>query len=176
MGQRSRRRERAGDTGPPSETGSGDRLREGYARGEARNETIRRGLEPLGEGQRPKAVTVAVIVALVMCAGNVAAALSGIDVGSNEDDAIGFTILSTVILLIAAGGMWANRYWAVLGFQAILGLQITTIALALMLGAIEGWKILPAVALVVALGWLFWKLIRAMARMQMPERPRRPPR
>ena len=163
MGQRSRKRAREGD----------DRMARGYARAEAKREAIRAELEPLGENERPKAVTIAVVVALVMCAGNIAASLSGVDIGSNEDDAIGFTILSTVILLIAAGGMWKNQYWAVLGFQAILGLQIVTVALALMLGAIEGWKILPAVALLLALGWLFWKLIRAMARMQMPQRPTR---
>ena len=164
MGQRSRKRNREGDD-----------LSRGYARGEARNQAIRDELDPLDPDERPRAVTIAVVVALVMCAGNIGASLSGLDIGSNQDDATGFTILSTVILLIAAGGMWKNQYWAVLGFQAILGLQITTIALALMLGAIEGWKLIPAVALVVALGWLFWKLIRAMARMQMPQRPTRPP-
>ena len=164
MGQRSRKRAREGEP---------DRMARGYARAEEKREAIRAELEPLGENERPKAVTIAVVVALVMCAGNIAASLSGLDIGSNEDDAVGFTILSTVILLIAAGGMWKNQYWAVLGFQAIVGLQIATVALALMLGAIEGWKILPALALVIALGWLFWKLIRAMARMQMPQRPTR---
>ena len=167
MGQRSRKRLRQGD---PE-----DEMARGYARAEERREAIRAELEPLGEDERPRAVTIAVVVALVMCAGNIGAALSGLDIGSNEDDATGFTILSTVILLVAAGGMWKNQYWAVLGFQAILGLQVATIALALMLGAIEGWKILPALALVIALGWLFWKLIRAMARMQMPQRPTRSP-
>lgn len=147
----------------------------GYARAEERREAIRQELEPLGPDERPKAVTVAVVVALVMCVGNIAAALSGLDIGSNQDDATSFTILSTLILLVAAGGMWKNQYWAVLGFQAIVGLQVATIALALMLGAIEGWKIIPATLLVVALSWLFWKLIRAMARMQMPQRPTRPP-
>ena len=147
----------------------------GYAGAEAKREAIRAELEPLGADERPGAVTVAVVVALVMCAGNIAAAASGLDIGANEDDATGFTILSTAILLIAAGGMWKSQYWAVLGFQAIVGLQVATIALALMLGAIEGWKMIPAALLVIALGWLFYKLIRAMARMQMPERPTRPP-
>ena len=45
---------------------SGDAVRRGYARGEARNEQIRQGLEPLAPGKRPGAVTVAVIVCVAL--------------------------------------------------------------------------------------------------------------
>src|SRR5690606_29470113 len=43
-----------------------DALRRGYARAEARNEAIRRQLEPLAPGERPGAVTVAAIVAALL--------------------------------------------------------------------------------------------------------------
>lgn len=164
MGQRSRKRRQTGED-------PGDRMRRGYARSEARNEAIRQSLAPLEAGERPLAVTIGAIVALVMAVGNVVAWQAGVDVASNEDDAVTFTILSTAILLAAAAGMWARRYWAVLGFEAVLGFQIASLAMALMLGAIDGWKALPATIVLGLLGWLFWKLIRAMARMQMPERP-----
>ena len=66
--------------------------------------------------------------------------------------------------------MLARKYWAVLGFECILGLQIVVFSLAFT--RVQKWwfglGLLVAIGL---LGWLFWKLIRAMARLQMPERP-----
>jgi cytochrome c biogenesis protein CcdA len=65
--------------------------------------------------------------------------------------------------------MLARRYWAVLGFEVILGLQIVVFSLALT--RVQKWWL--AIALTIAiglLGWLFWKLIRAMARLQMTDR------
>ena len=66
--------------------------------------------------------------------------------------------------------MLAGKYWAVLGFQCVLGLQIVVFSLALL--RVEKWWL--AILMVIAiglLGTLFWKLIRAMARLQMPARP-----
>jgi hypothetical protein len=76
------------------------------------------------------------------------------------------------ILAVAAWGLWRARYWAVLGFQAILALNIIVMALLLVrASSLAGVAI--ALAVVVSAGWLFWKLVRAMARIQMPAR--RPP-
>jgi hypothetical protein len=55
----------------------------------------------------------------------------------------------------------------VLGFEIVLGLQIVAMSLALVFAANLGVAVL-LLGLVIALGTLFWKLIRAMARMQMP--------
>jgi hypothetical protein len=63
--------------------------------------------------------------------------------------------------------MLARQYWAVLGFEIVLGVQITAMSLALVFASNVGAALL-LVVLVVALGTLFWKLIRAMSRMQMP--------
>jgi hypothetical protein len=67
--------------------------------------------------------------------------------------------------------MWKVRYWAVLGFQVLLGVTVLGAFLALLRA-----ENLAAVALCFAImgvcGPLFWKLIRAMARIQMPRRPR----
>ena len=137
------------------------------ARTEWRNEEIRSGLEPLAPGERPGAVTVAAVVALTMAVLNVAAALSGRSISGDEGDQTVFTIISTAILVVVGLGMLARQYWAVLGFEIALGLQIVAMSLALVFVAGVGVAALLLV-LVVLLGTLFWKLIRAMARMQMP--------
>jgi hypothetical protein len=65
--------------------------------------------------------------------------------------------------------MWRQRYWAVLGFATLLAL--ITVAFALLL-LIASNVLAVVVCLVFALsaGWLFWKLIRVMARLQAPQR------
>jgi hypothetical protein len=141
------------------------------ARTEWRNEEIRAGLEPLAPGERPKSVTIAAVLALVMAALNVAAALSGRSIAGNEGSQAIVTVFTTAILVVVGVGMFARQYWAVLGFEVVLGLQITAMSLALVFASNLRAAVLLLV-LVVALGTLFWKLIRAMARLQMP--PGRP--
>jgi len=65
--------------------------------------------------------------------------------------------------------MWKARYWAVLGFQALLAFLVIVASLALMVAS-NVWAVLQCLAVVGFGGWLFWKLIRAMARIQLPER------
>jgi hypothetical protein len=147
-------------------------MRRGYARGEARNEQIRQGLEPLAPGERPGAVTVAAIVAATLLVANVALWLGGVEVSGREPN-VGSIVLQGVVLLVAAVGMWKAKYWAVLGFQALLGLSILLAALALMVASDLG-EAAFCVAIIGLGGWLFWKLVRAMARLQMPERRAKP--
>ena len=165
MGRRSRQRERTGDpvAGPPAAAAR-------PSRSELRNEEARAALKPLAPGERPTAVTVAAILAFVMAVANVAAALAGADLASeNAKNATVFTIGSTLLLLVAGVGMLRSKYWAVLGFQALLAIQIITLSLALL--RVERWWFgLLVAAAIAALGWLFWKLVRAMARIQMPTR------
>jgi hypothetical protein len=72
------------------------------------------------------------------------------------------------VLFVCAFFMWRARYWAVLGFQALLTIQIIISAGALLV-APTWWAALVWLTLVVLGGWLFWKLIRALARLQMPQ-------
>ena len=67
-------------------------------------------------------------------------------------------------------GMWRARYWAVLGMQALLAITAILSSLALMVAA-NVWAVLLALALIASSGTLFWFLVKAMARIQMPERP-----
>jgi hypothetical protein len=152
---------------------AGDPLRDRYARGRARDEAIRMSLEPLAPGERPRAVTVAAIVAFAFAIANVVATLTVDDLASNDGNPTAVAAATTAILVVAGVGMLARRYWAVLGFQCVLGLQIVVFSLAFT--RVQKWWV--GVALIVAiglLGTLFWKLIRAMARLQMPKRPSAP--
>jgi hypothetical protein len=161
MGQRSRKRRRT-EGGAPAEP------RQPRVRGEARNEQIRQTLEPLGEGERPKAVTVAAVVALLLALANLVLLVAGVEV-NGEKPAAGGVVLFAALMGVAAYGMWRARYWAVLGFQAILGITLV-IAGAQMMVASSVAAVALCVAILALGGWLFWKLVRALARLQMPER------
>ena len=68
-----------------------------------------------------------------------------------------------------ARGMYERRYWAVLGFEALLAFQILVTSLALIVAE----TLLAAAGCLLAIGlagWLFWKLIRVMGRIQAGER------
>ena len=64
------------------------------------------------------------------------------------------------------------KYWAVLGFEVLLGVLVVSAALSLMLASNLRAALL-SLAVIVISGPLFWLLIRVMARIQMPERHRR---
>ena len=161
MGQRERRRE-----GVPVRDRSA--MARGYARGEERNEQIRQSLEPLEPGERPGAVTVAAIVAALLAVANVALMLAGVEV-NGEKPKPGGTIVFAVLMLVAAAGMWRARYWAVLGFQALLAITIIIAGLSLTVAS-NAAAVALCLTIVVFGGWLFWKLVRALARLQMPDR------
>jgi hypothetical protein len=68
-----------------------------------------------------------------------------------------------------AWGMWNIKYWAVLGFQALLALTVLIFSLLLL----QANNVLAALVSAVAIiggGTLFWFMVKAMARIQMPER------
>jgi hypothetical protein len=109
-----------------------------------RDEQARAGLLPLDEGERPPALRVAVAVAALLAIGVIC------------------------LLSLLAGGMYQVRYWAVLGFEALLCFQILVTSLALVVAE----TIVAAAGCLVAIGlggWLFWKLVRVMGRIQAGE-------
>jgi hypothetical protein len=160
---RSEGAERAASTGPaaPSQP----------SRTERRNTEARAQLEPLAPGERPGAVTVAAIVAVGLAGLVVVGYLTGAHVGGHAT--LARTILLAGIFLLAAAGMWRARYWAVLGFEALLAFQVIVAALSLLVAS-NLWAAALCLLVMGLGGWLFWKLIRAMARIQMPERKASP--
>ena len=69
-----------------------------------------------------------------------------------------------------AWGMWKAKYWAVLGFQMLLVILIMAGILGLVV-APTLIQIIGTLILTAALSVLFWFMVKAMARIQMPERP-----
>ena len=143
-------------------------MERGYARGRARDEQIRSELEPLAPGERPGAVTAGAIVAALFGLLNIVLWIAGVGVEGERPEP-GQTFVFAALMFVAAAGMWKAKYWAVIGFQALLALILIIATLAIFVSD----SILEALALAALLGfggWLFWKLIRAMARLQMPQR------
>jgi hypothetical protein len=57
----------------------------------------------------------------------------------------------------------------VLGMQTLLGLLIVILSLVLFT-ARDVWGVLLILAIVIPAGALFWFMVKAMARIQMPQR------
>jgi hypothetical protein len=172
LAQRSRKRGRreaptdrtvaAPESGEPAGTS-----RRGRRSSEERNAELRARLEPLADGERPGAVTAGAIVAAVLAALVVVGYASGARIGG--EGSLAGALLLAAILLLAAWGMWNVKYWAVLGFEALLAFQVLVAALSLLVAS-NAWAAFLCLAVIGLGGWLFWKLIRAMARIQMPAR------
>ncbi len=134
---------------------------------EAKNQAVRDTLVPLGPGERPPWVTYAAILGFGLGTLNIVLYLAGVRV---EGATIGGTVLVGLILVACSVGMWMAKYSAVLAFEVLLGITAAFAALSLLVASsVTG--ALRSVVVVAVSGTFFWKLIRAMARMQMPARP-----
>jgi hypothetical protein len=145
-----------------------------YARQRARDEAAREAIEPLAPGERPLALTIAAVAAGLIAIGNLVLLAAGWEVEGREPQATG-TALFAALMAAAAIGMWRGRYWAALGFQALLAITVLFAFLALLTAG--NWQaVLLSVAIIGAGGTMFWFLVKAMARLQAPQRPPRAPR
>jgi hypothetical protein len=141
-------------------------VRRGYARSRERDDAIRASLRPLAPGERPPAVTVAAVLATLIAVGNLLALVTGVaDVRTSRAGGLAFCAL----MALAAVGLWRRRYWAVLGFEVLLGLAIMYAALALLVASNLA-AVLSCLAVIAVCAPLFWLLIRAMARIQLTAR------
>ncbi len=125
-------------------------------------------LLPLAPGERPAPLVIGACVCVLVAAGVVAGALSVHDLARHGGSLQGALFIATILLALAYG-MYRCRYWAVLGFEALLAFQIIVTSLALV---VASTLLAAGVCLlsVVLAGWLFWKLIRVMGRIQAGER------
>jgi hypothetical protein len=173
--ERRKRKRRTGarEIAPPATeaTGDGGDAPE-LSRSEQKDREAREALEPLREGERPGAVTAGAIVsgvlALVIWVSAGLAAITDIDVRGSDPQAVPLALFAAVLTLMAYG-MWRARYWAVLGFQALLVLVMLSSAL----GLIQVTTVLEAIGTLVLLsgsGVLFYLMVKALARIEMPQR------
>jgi hypothetical protein len=127
-------------------------------------ERARAALSPLADGERPTALVVAAAVCGLLAVGVVVGALSVHDLSSHGGSLPGAVFIA--VLLGALGqGMLRRRHWAVLGFEALLAFQILVTSLALVVAS----TILAAAVCALSIGlagWLFWKLVGVMGRIQ----------
>ncbi len=133
-----------------------------------RDEQARAALTPLAQGERPAALLVAVGVALVLALGVVVGVASTHDLRSHGGSVPGGLFIAAVLAGLA-WGMYRRRYWAVLGFEGLLAFQIIVTSLALVVAS----TVVAAAVCLVSIGlggWLFWKLVRVMGRIQAGER------
>jgi hypothetical protein len=137
------------------------------SRTEQKNAEARATLEPLLPGERPTAVTIAAIVALLFGLSNFVMYAAGVEIRGQEPNA--GVLVFGALMLWAAWGMWKVRYWAVLGMQALLALMILAFSLSAMtVSSVLGGVIV--VLVIAGAGTLFWFMVKAMARIQMPTR------
>jgi hypothetical protein len=125
-------------------------------------------LQPLGEHERPTPLLVAVVVATALAIGVCVSVATVHDLASHGGSLPGGLFLAGALLALARG-MYQRRYWAVLGFQALLAFQIIVTSLALIVAE----TLLAAAFCTISIGlagWLFWKLVRVMGRIQAGER------
>ena len=125
-------------------------------------------LKPLGAQERPVALRVAVGVCLALAIAIMIGAATVHDLSRHGGSLPGAVFLALVLALLAQG-MYRRRYWAVLGFEALLAFQILVTSLALVVAS----TIVAAAVCLLSIGlagWLFWKLVRVMGRIQAGER------
>jgi hypothetical protein len=138
------------------------------AKTEAKNEAAREALEPLEEDERPRVVTIGAVISAVVCASIVIGYLAGVEIDGERPN-VAQVLAPLIIFGVMAWGLWESKYWAVLGFQTVLLFAIVGASLSLVLAS-QWTQAVGNVLLIGGSGVLFFFNIKAMARIQMPDR------
>lgn len=146
--------------------------RRGTSRSEAKNQAAREELEPLAEGERPGIVTVGAVISALISLSIIIAWLAGaeVQIGDSgvEERPNAFQVFPPAILFaVMAAGMWRSRYWAVLGFEAIMAIIMVGSFITLV-AATSVFKAVSAGGVLIGAGLMFWFTVKALARIQMP--------
>jgi hypothetical protein len=137
-------------------------------RTEAKNQAARDALEPLEPEERPTVTTVGAVISALVCLSIVIGYAAGVEVDGSRPN-LAQVIAPAVIFGVMAWGMWNARYWAVLGFQTVLLLALIWASLSLVTAS-KWTQAIGNVVLIAGAGALFYLQVKAMARIQMPER------
>lgn len=135
---------------------------------EAENAMARELLEPLAPGERPWPLIASVFVTALAGLGNLIAYAAGANIEGKHPAAAGILLFSLVMFGLAYG-MWQRSAMAVLIFMAVLAVVIILFSLFL----VEASNVLALVVppiFIVGGGYLFWKLVRVLGRIQAPSR------
>ncbi len=174
MAQRSRKRGRRGRPAKPAPKRrdqwflpTGEEL----TRTQRRDAEARANLKPLAAGERPGALIASVVIAALIGVGQLVAFFAGLKIHGKTPNP-GGTIAFCFVMVVCAAGMWRLWYGAVLGFMALLAIVATLFSLYL-IEASNVLGVVVALAIIVGGGYLFFKLVRVLSRIQMPPRPGR---
>jgi hypothetical protein len=143
------------------------------SRSEARNAEVRARLKPIEPGERPRVIVASSAIAAALALANLIAWVAGDKIGGKHPAAAGIIVFSAV-MAAAAIGMWQLWYGAVLGFMALLAI-IAVIFTLLLIEASNVLGLVVALAIIGASGYLFFKLVRVLSRIQMPRAPGQEP-
>jgi len=129
-------------------------------------------LQPLGADERPTPLVIAAGVCALLSAGVLVGGLTVHDLAKHGGSLPGAVFLALVFAALAVG-IFRRRYLAVLGFEALLAFQVVVTSLALVVAATIKAAVFCLLAIALS-GWLFWKLVRVMGRIQAGEDRARP--
>ena len=170
MGKRSRKRRAEAPAHPaPRPQAARVAAQPRPSRSEQKDAAARARLKPLEEGERPLAVTIGALVTFLVATANLVLFAAGQTIEGKRPATAG-VIAFSALMYTMAWGCWRARYWAVLGLEALLGVVLLIFCLQALVAST--WTdVVIIVLIVVPAGALFWFLVKAMARIQMPQRP-----
>jgi len=136
---------------------------------EERNEAVRATLEPLARGERPWPLLLSAVLAFMLVIANLVLVVGDIKLKGAKPAS---EIIYLIVMLMCAYGLWRARYWAVLGFMALLLLTMLEAAV-LLVRASNAAGVALTVVMLGGGGYLFYKLVRVLSRIQLPRPPGR---
>ena len=158
-----------GDAGADGADAGQSPIERGYAKAEQRNREAREALEPLHEDERPLVVTIGAVISALIAVSIVIGYAAGTEVNGEKPELVQ-ALAPALLMGLMAWGMWRARYWAVLGFQTILFFLIAATAFGLALRELSAVQVVANLGLLAGAGTFFFFMVKAMARIQMPQR------
>ena len=142
---------------------------EELTRSQRRDAEARAKLQPLAPGERPMVIRISALLAAGLGLANFIAWIAGDKIGGKHPAAGGIVIF-TALMCACAIGLWRMWYGAVLGWMALLAIIGTLFSLYLVEASnLLGFIVAPVIVIIA--GYLFFKLVRVLSRIQMPQRP-----
>jgi hypothetical protein len=142
---------------------------EELTRSQRRDAEARANLKPLAPGERPMVIRISALLAAGLGLANFIAWIAGDKIGGKHPAAGGIVIF-TALMGACAIGLWRMWYGAVLGWMALLAIIGTLFSLYLVEASnLLGFIVAPVIVIIA--GYLFFKLVRVLSRLQMPQRP-----
>jgi hypothetical protein len=142
---------------------------EELTRSQRRDAEARANLKPLAPGERPMVIRISALLAAGLGLANFIAWIAGDKIGGKHPAAGGIVIF-TALMGACAIGLWRMWYGAVLGWMALLAIIGTLFSLYLVEASnLLGFIVAPLIVIIA--GYLFFKLVRVLSRLQMPQRP-----